>query len=906
MRTAALILTACCLVWAGPGRADTAAPKTVILAAPQVSLGEREHVVRLHATTIVRWRQGEVTFADLRGSAQVYQGVSALRAPRILVRFTTVEKDTRTLALIEAYADSGARFLAHGTTVSADRPNVFRLTTSAGVLLQGEESIGDAPPEDSFLLRAIAYLNTQPGGKLPEDVPESIMGEIRPSAEEMVMADLTDDGMVITLQGNAHIAGRDFYLSADAIRLRVGFQGGRFKNPRMLSIYAEGVADLRRGTEHITADSLYLDMLGEEAIALEARLRGLAPKKDVPVQFHAGVVRQVSRYRFVCESPGFFSTSQFATPHYRVEGRRPEVVRGPGWHRWRERDAEEAKAEGDTLEQSDLPESAVITSRGNFVYVESIPVFYWPFIAKDVTTGAFLIRSLEYGNSSNLGTTVKAAWNLYDLGILYNDWSELSLYTDWYSERGFGIGARFDYEGDNRQGFAKFYYISDSSDMDDRGLPTPVKSRGEITWRHRENLPYDIVADVDISRVSDRNFLRIYDREEWDEAKDREATLFLSRTDANRLVTAQWTSRIDHYRNTVERQTIGFHTIGEPVFDTPLLWTSHTEVGRLNLRTDDDLNLNSPDAVARYDSAHELSWPFEVGPVRLDPFVWGDLSYFSDQQGSNHSVARAAGAAGLRAAMNFYRTFDIQSDTFALDGVRHILTPTLEYRNLWGVTQAPQRLVQHDEIDAVGKDNTLRAGIHNRFQTHRYIDGKREITDFLSADLDYLGRYRKTLYNRDDDDKLEANLEWRADENITFTSSDNRVNLECGDVERLNGAVTLSYWRPFEVTLSQSYYIDTQVAGRPEHVVSGLTLKYQPVYSRWRVELTTSRDFRAKRQAGDTKSPDDLNASIYFYRQLDDWELALGVDLNVGRAGDAAVTAKLTPPGSVDTQRSFR
>lgn len=904
MKISALILTVLCCAWPAAARAQTTPPKPVILAAPHMPLGDNQRIIRLQASTLVRWTEGTMTFADLRGKAHVFQGVSVLRAPRILVRFATAEKNGRTLAALEAYADSGAHFQIHTRAATADIPNVYRLTTPAGVLLQGGEEIGDAPPPDSFLLRAIACLNTKPGAQLPENVPESILGQIRPSAEEMVMADLTDNGVVFTLRGNARVAGRDFYLSADAIRLRIGFRNGRFKNPRVLSIYAEGAADLHRNTERITAEALYLDMLGEEAIALKARVRGIAPEGDIPVHFYAGVVRQVSRYRFICQSPGFFSTSQFATPHYRVEGRRPEIIRGPGWHRWRERDQEETKAGTEDRAQSDLPQSVVVSSRDNLVYVTSIPVFYWPFISKDVTTGAFLIRSLEYSNSSNLGSTVKAAWNLYDLGLLYNDWSELTLYTDGYSRRGFGIGARFDYEGESREGFAKFYYIHDSSDTDDENLLTPTESRGEITWQHREKLPYNIVADVDTSRVSDRNFLRIYDREEWDNAKDRETTIFLRRHDANRLYTAQWTSRINYFQNTVERQTVGFHTIGEPVFDTPLLWTSHTEVGRLNLRMDDDLN--RPDAVARADSAHELSWPFQLGPVRLDPFIWGDLAYFSDQIRENGNAVRAASALGLRAATNFYRTFDIQSKTFSLDRIRHILTPTLEYLNLWGVTKEPKHLVQHDEIDALDQDHTLRAGIHNRLQTHRYIDGKRQTTDFLTADLDYVGRFRKTLYNQNEQDKLEASLNWHVDENITLASTDNRLNLATGELERLNGAISLNYWRPFEIGFSQSYYLDTEIAHSPQHLVSAITCKYQPVYSRWRVELSTAYDFEAERQAGDTKDPKDLSTAITFYRQLDDWELALGVELGTGRSGDTRITAKLTPPGSVDTTRSFR
>ena len=863
-------------------------------------------MIRIRADRITRWREGDASLTDLRGNAQIFQGLTFVRASRLFVRFTQIKKDGRTAGFLEVYGTAGTRYQNESKATTAGRPLVFHLTTSAGIVLEGETAFGYAPPEDGFLHHARTVLNSKPGTALPAELPDDFFGEVRPSAEEMAMVDLTDEGVTITLRGNARVAARDFLLSADAIRIRVGFRGGRFKSPLLLSIYAEGVVDLNRAEQRITASALYLDAIEEEGLALDARVRVVAPDLDVPAQVYADVVRQTSRYRFTCEGPGFFSTSQFARPHYRIEGKKLEMVRGPGWHRWRERDEVREKADTDEAGKPAAPESVVVSSRSNVVYVESLPVFYWPYIAKDVTTGAFLLRSLEVGDSSNLGTFVKAGWNLYDLGLLYNEWSELTLRTDFYSERGAGLGLDFEYEGDKRHGFARVYYIRDGADEDDRNLPNRMKSRGEITWRHREELPYDITADVELGRVSDRNFLRTYDREEYDEAKDRETTIFLSRADENQLITAQSKVRVNHFQNAVDRQSAAYHVIGEPLFYTPFLWTSHNEVAHLPLRTDDALNLPGTNSVARMDTAHELSRPFQAGPVRFDPYLWGDLTFFSDQANRSDGVVRGATAAGTRAASNFYRTYDVQNERLGIDRLRHVITPTAEYENLWGVSKSSSRLIQQDETDAVDKQHRLSTGLHNRLQTHRYVKGRRQTIDFLTFDLDYVFRFNNPRYEGPDDDTVESNLRWEFNENITFASTDNKFNVNRGKIERLNGAITLDYWRPFEVTFSQDYYADSEAARRWKHLVSRVTVSYQPVYSRWRVDFSTGYDFRARRQPGDTKDPKRLGTSLFFCRQLDDWELKFGGDFHLGRASETKLTVKLVAPGRTETERSFR
>ena len=873
-----------------------------------IALGDNKGVIRLAAGHVFRWPEGDATIFDLRQDARVQQGPDAIVATRLLVWFQIAKRDGAQEAVVDVYGGPDTLVISGGRRTRKKAPAVFRLAAFEGVVLEGEISSGDAPAPDEFFARASAFRQ----GKPPEDRVYGILGDIRPSAEEMLLTGLSDEGLTVTLHGNAEVSSQDLTLSADTIRLRVSFHGGQYESPAIESVYAEGVVDLTRGDERVTADSLYVDVPMDQALALSARVRTYDPGGRLPVQFGADAVRQLSTYRFAVEGSGFVTTSKFATPLYRIEGSDVNLMFGPGAHRRPERaTVRGTQAEGGSLEHEAPPISPIVQSRNNLFYVHSVPLFYWPYLAKDVTTGTFLIKSAEVGSSGNLGQYAKAEWNLYDLGILFGqlerflydrgitlyDWSDLTLRTDYYSDRGFGIGPDLEYEGESRYGFVRGYVIKDTAKEDDRGLPVPRESRGEFTWRHREILPWDFSADFEVGYLSDRRFLRTYDRDEYDEGKDRETQVFVRWLHQNMLGTAQAKARINDFQNAVERQSLAFHLFGQQVLDSPVLWTAHADFARLYLRFDDELNRRGTEALGRFDMAHELSLPFDLGPVRVDPFVWGDSTSFTEQAQNRGPASRFATAYGARAATNFYRTFQTQNDLLDIDRLRHTVTPTAEYTNLWHVSKDPRRFIQHDEIDALDESHRVSLGLRNRLETYRYRNGQKQRTDLLTFDIDYARYLRDSGADRGKDDFVEAGGRWAVSENIELASEDNRYNIEHARLEAVNGGIELNYWQPLTVAYTHKYYLDLNTAGEPSHSVGALRFLYQPRYSRWQVEFATTYDFQPRQAPSNTKDPAKLGTGLYFSRIFEDWVLSLGLEFNQGRSNETRLTFNISPPG---------
>ena len=897
------------------------APVPVIFTAPPISLGRPPAVIRVLADRTIRWQQDDLTFLDLRGNARIFQGAAFIRAPRLFIRLVATTKKGATSALLAVYGSASTRYQdapMPPTPRVTSQPRIFHLTTSAGLLITGQTLFGQRPARDAFIERAFACFDAAPGTLIPQALPPDLFGQMRPSAEQMSMTELSDDGVTITLRGNASIRGPDFSLVADTLRLRAAFHGGRFKSPAVRSIYAEGVVRYQRGLQNITARALYLDMTAEEGLALDARVRAATTGRNPNVHFYSGVVRQVSRYRLTCEATAFFTTSEFARPHYRMESRSLHLVRGPASHRLRQR-AEMSKRKPSEPGRPQAPEALIAASGNNLLYVKSIPVFYWPYLAHDLHSGMFLLRSLEWGQSSNLGAFVKTQWDLYDLGVIYNDWSKLYLLADCYGGRGTGLGLYFTYEGRDRHGFAKGYYIDDRADEDDRELPNPQSDRGQLTWRHREtDLPWGLQADLELGRLSDRNYLRTYDRADYDEGKDHETILFLRRARANSLLTAQANYRLNSFQNALERQSVAFHLFGEPVPATPLLWTSHTDLSHLQLRFDDDPDRgreplptprprgDTPESVIRFDTAHELSLPFSAGPLRLDPYVWGNVTSFSRRANEQGADWRTATAAGVRAATNFYRTYDARCALLQIEQLRHIMTPTLHYRYTYAVSDTPADFIQHDAIDALDETGRLSLGVHNRLQTHRLLRGKRTVVDLLTLDLDLVKEISNPAWEGSTEDAVQGNLCWLINQYLTFTSNDNRYNLSLGEIERLEGALTIAVAPPFSISLAQTYYRDRDDASRPDHNITRITLDYRPRYSRWAVEFATAYDFLGDVDPDDTKHEKRLGTSLIFRRHLEDWQLLLGAEFDQGRRSETRLLVRLIPPVGAESASSFR
>jgi hypothetical protein len=897
----------CVLFAAGAARADPAE-------APRRPFGDGKSPVVISANNVLRWEQNGKTVLDLQGNVKLFQGNSRIASQRARAWLSESAQAGGKAGTLEVYAEKGTVLLEDGKQTTLDQAELIRLVASGGLVLSGEGMVsGEPPAPDPFRLRAMALHGDAAAGAA-EAAAGGLLGAMHPSAERTTVTGVSEGGATVTLLGNAAVVTDDMTLLADVLRVRIQFREPRYKAPRVQSIYAEGSVDFRRGDLHVTCEALYIDGITDQGLAVAARVRTHVPTLQLPIQFVADAMREQSLYRFTTEGKGYVTISTLAVPHQKVESPEIEVLVGPEVPPARGKaaaPAPEAQPEAQ-LEAAGARRSVVVSSSDNTFYVEDVPIFYWPFIAKDIRNGTFLVKDLEVGSASVYGEFARVQWDLYDLGIYRNDWSDLLLRTDYFSQRGAGFGLEFPYKDEARFGFARVYYIHDYDSWDDTGLPTPREDRGEATLRDRELLGDGWKADLELGYLSDRRFLYTYDRPALDEDMDRDTEAFLSHVSENTMFTVQAQTRINDFQNVLEKDSVGYHVIGTPIGDTGLLWTTHSELSEMRMRFDTATGLPNPDWVTRVDTAHELSYPLQLGFVRAEPFLWEDLTGYNHEEENESPSLRGASAYGVRAAANFYRTYEAQSGLFDVDRLRHILTPTVEYGNIYYVSRDSSHYVQNDEIDALDESHFVTFGLLNRIQTYRQTDAGRALVDLFRADVQYhvlihgasIPGAREDFLSADQGispftgDFVEASARWLASENVELSSNDDDYNTDRKRLEALNGAVTLKYWRPVQVAYSHTYYLDPTDVDGSWHSVSMIAFSYQPRYSRWRVDFSMSYDFMAEAVRNELRNPRSLGGGMYMTRTMEGWQFSIGVEFNQGTSNSTILTFRITPPGA--------
>jgi hypothetical protein len=95
---------------------------------------------------------------------------------------------------------------------------------------------------------------------------------------------------------------------------------------------------------------------------------------------------------------------------------------------------------------------------------------------------------------------------------------------------------------------------------------------------------------------------------------------------------------------------------------------------------------------------------------------------FYDHRAIGSSVApRTIFYSGLDASTKFYRVFDVKSNLLGLDinGLRHIITPTIGYAYNHEPTVLNNKLRQIDGIESMSRNNSASLGLSNKLQTKR-------------------------------------------------------------------------------------------------------------------------------------------------------------------------------------------
>ncbi|MDD5155434.1 MAG: LptA/OstA family protein [Candidatus Omnitrophica bacterium] len=421
--------------------------------------------------------------------------------------------------------------------------------------------------------------------------------------------------------------------------------------------------------------------------------------KSAPFFGQAQKIEKISDAEFIALK-GYATTCSFDHPHYRLSSKKVDF----------------------------FPHDK-IEIRGTGLYVGDVPILYLPQYVHSFKDPLMHVQLMP-GTKKDWGAYMLSAWR-YQI----TDNVTGRVYFDWRQKLGLAEGFGANYTTPNiGKGDLKYYYAYEDDKSQPAGDPNKFR-RYMLRWRHKWDIDnqtnvvseyYKIVDSKRKQLGTDYNILKDYFPREYE--KDEfplSYALFhhsFGYSSADILVqprTNSWYTQLEKLPEV--KYSIPSMEIG----DTLLYFDNNSSFAQYN---------SAPDGphYTRLDTTNKFSRPLRVAFVNLTPFVASRQTYYDKDVNGNTIPPRTVFYAGADASTKFYRVFNVHSNFLRLDinGLRHIITPTIAYTYNHTPTILNSKLKQIDSVDAITASNAATLQLSNKLQTKR--EGKSvDLVDIL-------------------------------------------------------------------------------------------------------------------------------------------------------------------------------
>jgi hypothetical protein len=501
-----------------------------------------------------------------------------------------------------------------------------------------------------------------------------------------------------------------------------------------IEFYMEGNIVFRQGDRLIYADRMYYNVMQDYGVVLGAEMLTPVPEYQGLVRLKADVLQQVDRQNFLGYGAAV-TTSRFGVPSYWLQSERITFQ-------------DEQKSGYDSITgvpvidpvtgETRVEHNLLATSRNNFVYAQGFPVFYWPYLATDLNRPSYYLNDASVSYDRMFGTHIHTGFDAYQLLGIRNapKGTSWNFRNDYMSKRGFGFGSDFKYAGSSLPylpgpyfGVLDGWYIRDNGEdnlgLNRRNLFPEQRDRFRLFGHHRQSVG-DWQLTGELGLISDRNFLEQYYEKEWDTLKDQSTGVELKRILDNGSVAVSGDVRVNEFfTETNWLPRVDLFTLGQDLFGVGTYF-GHTDAGYAKMQVASTpenpveqslfqlLPWERDEEGVRFNTKHEIDFPFELGPTKIVPYVSGQYGYWGNDL-NGQSVNRFTGQGGVRASLAAWASDrSVRSELFYLNGLAHksVLDVDFFYADS---SQNMTRLPLYDNIDDNAQEHFRRRMLFNTF-----------------------------------------------------------------------------------------------------------------------------------------------------------------------------------------------
>ncbi len=532
-------------------------------------------------------------------------------------------------------------------------------------------------------------------------------------------------------------------------------------NQKVQGIYLDGDVTITYGDESIHARRVYYDFTTNRAIMLDAVMSTYAVQNHSPLYMRAKKLLQLAQGQFAAKSVKL-STDEFYVPHYYIGASSMAIQ----------------SLSAPVNSQSHVYAFQAKNVSATFM---GIPFFYWPYLSGTTRQNPTPLRRVSAGYSNIYGATVRTDWDLF--GLLHTS-PPPGLRTDLaineYSNRGPGTGINSYYAKGSARGILNSFIMYDDG-TDQLGanrdnIPLPSHVRGFISGRYKQPLNHQWSIAVQGSYISDPNFLEQYYQNVYATAPEQQTSVYLKQQHGNEAFTVlgkfqlnRFVANADLENNEYSVQKypdIKYWRNGDKVLG---LFTFYTESSGALLNdkfssttaADRALQLNFPGInpnetfstyylnngwtdqnVARLDTRDELDLPLALGPVQIDPYVVGRVTYWDTSfpaSGNqlNGSTTRLWGQVGFRSSVEIWKTYHhIRSNFFDVHELRHIIEPEISLFQTGSTVQRGYLQPFSRGVEGITDASGAQFALRQVFQTLRGRPGHRREINWITLNVD--------------------------------------------------------------------------------------------------------------------------------------------------------------------------
>ena len=383
------------------------------------------------------------------------------------------------------------------------------------------------------------------------------------------------------------------------------------------------------------------------------------------------------------------------------------------------------------------------------LFLDGVPAFYFPYYRRNLG---------EHANNYNFTPGYSSAYGPFLLNTYtwyLGDAVDGKIHLDYREKRGVGAGPDWICTSVNGARRSSSIIICTT-----RPKPQHSTTASRI-WgpfpgnRQRFYLGYQATPSTNLNVKALVNYqsdpLVLHDFFEGDYRNNPQPNTFV---EANKYwdnwsLDVETMPRVNDFFDQVERlpevKLTGFR---QQIFDTPVYYESESSAGyyqRFFAATNNNLfsATNSPPAysAARADTFHQLLLPWTFfGWLNVTPHAGGRLTCYSEESGpggTNNETDRAIFNTGIATSFKVSRLWAGATNSLLdIDGLRHIVEPSVNYVFVPRPTAPPSRLPQFDsaspsllllpiqfpdynDIDSIDSQNVIRFGLRNTLQTKR-------------------------------------------------------------------------------------------------------------------------------------------------------------------------------------------